>query len=203
MKFIFWIIFYLNETYLFKKQIFFIREFHIPHILSYMRQDRYTTRFIHPVCINLEPEHFDFLLDLANQRFYGNLSDTIFYLLNKYLNPLYDIRITPTKQTETATYQPRTKKYKRRVIHINPVIWSKLFETRHFVGYSMSAILRIMLDWEMLAMGYEIIPLIPLPDLHTHTDDMTIEKNINNYFYLKQGFYHQRNIFSIFLDEFY
>ncbi len=171
-----------------------------------MRQDRYTTKMIHPVCVNLEPHHFEFLTQIANTRFRGNYNNTIFYLLNKYLNFLYTIRITPTKRTETATYQPKTKRYRRWTILVNPVLWSKLFEMRHFIGYSMSALLRIMLDWEMQGMGYDIIPLIPMPVLtanNTNQSDQP-ERNrlINNYTYRKQGNYGARFIFCSFLDEY-
>ncbi len=171
-----------------------------------MRKDIYTTKKYHPVCINLEPRHFLFLRELAKTRFDGNYSDAIQFLLSKYLNYLYEVRITPTKRTETANYQPRTKHYKKWVISINPVIWSKLFESRHFLGYSMSALLRIVLDWEMYSMGYDIIPLIPMPNINL--DDIsflpisTPEKQINNYFYVKQGIYEPREIFCSFSDKF-
>ena len=166
-----------------------------------MNQDQYTTRKYHPVCINLEPIHFEFLRELST-RFGGNFSNTIFYLLNKYLNHVYRIRITPTKQTETATYQPVTKQYKRWTIHINPVLWSKLFEMRHFVGYSMSALIRIMLDWEMQEMEYDIIPLIPLPVLTKDNNQQQTSKLINNYSYFKHGKYEARFIFCSFFDEY-
>ena len=172
-----------------------------------MRKDIYTTKKYHPVCINLEPQHFLFLRELAQTKFDGNYSDAIQFLLSKYLYHLYEIRITPTKRTETANYQPITKRYKKWVIRINPVIWSKLFESRHFVGFSMSAILRIMLDWEMQSMGYGIIPLIRMPNLNL--DDTTflpaglLAKQINNYFYVKQGIYEPRKIFCSFSDEYH
>ena len=177
-------------------------------IFYYMRQDRYTTRIIHPVCINLEPQHYEFLRQLAERRFMGNISDTIHYLLSRYLNHLYEIRVTPTKRTETANYQPRTLRYRRWVIPINPVLWSKLFEMRHFVGYSMSALIRIMLDWEMQHEGYDIIPLIVMPTIAP--DDPAVnptpenaEPMLNNYFYVKQGIYEIRQIECSFLDQFY
>ena len=168
-----------------------------------MRPDQYSTRIFHPVCVNLEPQHFEFLTQIAYTSFGGNYNNTIFYLLNKYLNHLYTIRITPTKRTETATYQPITKRYRRWTIYINPVLWSKLFEMRHFVGYSISALIRIVLDWEMQGMGYDIIPLIPLPILTTSENQQHKRKrSINNYSYSKQGYYQARFIFCSFLDEY-
>lgn len=187
--------------------IFCVIYFAQTEIFIYMKEDRYTTRRIYPVCINLEPRHFEFLKEIAITRFNGNFPLAIQSLLNKYQNHLYEIRITPTKQTETATYQPKTKQYKRRTINMNPVLWSKLFESRHFVGYSISALIRILLDWEMQSLGYDIIPMIPLPDLNT-SDIGNIEQQppelwFDNYFYNKQGFYETREIICSFYDEYH
>jgi len=165
-----------------------------------MRQDRYTTKHFYQVCINLEPRHYEFLKEISDIRFNGNYNLSIQYLLGKYLNYLYKIRITATKKTETANYQPRTKTYRRWNIYINPVLWSKLFEMRHFIGYSISALIRIMLDWEMQSQEYDIIPLIPLPDLNEELPD---ERRLNNYLYQKQGTYQTRQIFCSFSDQFY
>ena len=89
---------------------------------------------------------------------------------------------------------------------MNPVLWSKLFESRHFVGYSISAIVRIMIEWEMQSQEYDIIPLVALPQLPKNEpnvfDPSLPEHKINNYFYDKQGIYESREIICIFLDEF-
>jgi hypothetical protein len=186
---------------------FFSKKFTQKGIIYYMRQDNYITHQYHPVCINLEPIHFEFLAEIAMTQFDGNYSNTIYYLLNRYLNQLYKIRTTPIKRTETASYQPKTLRYRRKVIKMNPVLWSKLFEMRHFIGYSISALIRILLDWEMQQQGYDIIPLIPMPNINlndtTSVSVSTPERHINNYYYLKQGFYDPREIFCIFLDEFH
>jgi hypothetical protein len=173
-----------------------------------MRQDRYTTKFFYRVCINLEPRHYEFLKEISDIRFNGDYNHTIHYLLSKYLNYLYEIRIPATKKTETANYQPRTKTYRRWSIYINPVLWSKLFEMRHFIGYSISALIRIMLDWEMQSQGYDIIPLIPLPvlnfeNLFNNNEELLDERWLNNYLYKKQGTYQTRQIFCSFFDQFY
>jgi hypothetical protein len=86
---------------------------------------------------------------------------------------------------------------------MNPVLWSKLFETRHFVGYSISAMLRIMLDWEMQSQGYDIIPLVALPQLSRNVFDPALSEHcINNYSYEKQATYESREIICSFLDEY-
>ena len=165
-----------------------------------MKQDNYITKHSHRVCLNLTPLHFAFLREFTFSRFEGDYSLAIQYLLSKYLNPLYEIRITPQRQTETAKYQPTTKQYKRYNVDINPALWSKLFDLRRFVGYSISALIRIMLDWEMQSQGYDIIPLIPLPTLNAELINNSNQDNntiVNNYSYFKKGFYEQRKVISI------
>jgi hypothetical protein len=176
--------------------------FYQNEILFSMRQDNYITISLHPVCINLEPQHLAFLSLLATSHFNGNHYLAISFLLNKYLFYLYEIRITPHKKTETANYQPKNKLYKRKTILMNPVLWSNLFELRHFIGYSISALIRIMLEWEMISFGYDIIPLIPLPNL---THDVSLPNQVittNNYLYKKQGYHSTREIICSFLNEF-
>ncbi|MFN3247625.1 MAG: hypothetical protein ACK42K_13065, partial [Leptonema sp. (in: bacteria)] len=68
--------------------------------------------------INLTQFHYQYLMDLTESRFNGNLSLTIDYLLRRYLVYLYKISLTPTKRTLTASYQPRTKNYIVRKIQI-------------------------------------------------------------------------------------
>ncbi len=167
-------------------------------------EDRYYTLYCYRVGINLTPLHYNFLKELSNTRFNKNISHTILYLLSKYLIYLYEIRVTPYKRTETATYQPETKQYKRYNININPTLWSKLFDCRRFIGYSISAILRIMLDWEMIEMGREIVPLVEMPILSEDVFNPLNEgQQIYNYVYTKTADYEPRTIFSFFWDHFY
>ncbi len=115
--------------------------------------------------INITPFHYRYLMYLTNTRFNGELSLTIDYLLKKYLAYLYQISISQEKRTLTASYQPKTKEYIIRKISIQPTYWGKLFDLRFFLGYSISFLIRIMLDWEMQEEGIPIIPLIHLPQL--------------------------------------
>jgi hypothetical protein len=172
-----------------------------------MKQDNYITKHSHRVCLNLTPLHFAFLREFTFSHFAGNDSLAIQYLLSKYLNPLYEIRIIPQRQTETAKYQPTTKQYKRYNVDINPTLWSKLFDLRRFVGYSISALIRIMLDWEMQSQGNNIIPLVEIPqinndDIRNEGDETPDIPVIQNYSYTKSAFYQQRRVFSSFLDQF-
>ena len=115
--------------------------------------------------INITPFHYRYLMHLTQTKFNGKLSLTIDYLLKKYLAYLYQISISQEKRTLTATYQPKTKEYIIRRITIQPTYWGKLFDLRFFLGYSISFMIRIMLDWEMQEEGIPIIPLIHLPRL--------------------------------------
>jgi hypothetical protein len=167
-------------------------------------EDRYKTRNFYPVGVNLTRNHYQFLRELANTKFNRNISDAIQYLISKYQRYLNEIRIIPYKRTETANYQPKTKQYIRYKIRINPALWSKLFDSRRFIGYSISALLRIMLDWEMQEMGREIDPLIEMPELQTEDESRQEEfQEIQNYVYTKTAEYTTRKIFSIFWDQFY
>jgi hypothetical protein len=113
-----------------------------------------------------------YLIYLSETRFNGNLTLTIDYLLRKYLAYLYKISLAPTKRTLTATYQPRTKNYIIRKINIQPTYWSKLYELRFLLGFSMSFIIRIMLDWEMQDAQISIDPIFIRPPL-TFEDEET------------------------------
>jgi len=121
--------------------------------------------------INITPFHYRYLIHLTQTKFGGELSLTIDYLLKKYLASLYQISISQEKRTLTASYQPKTKEYIIRKISIQPTYWGKLFDLRFFLGYSISFIIRIMLDWEMQEEGIPIVPLIFLPRLEDENQD--------------------------------
>ena len=165
-----------------------------------MRQQHFFTFKQNVTSVNITPFHFRFLMHLANTRFKGDLSLTIHYLLKKYLVYLYKISLTPTKKTLTATYQPRTKEYRIKKIHIQPTYWGKLNNLRFYLGYSASFILRIMLDWEMQEEGIPLIPLILRPSLEQ--DDFVEHEqiwygyNYSAYNRLDRGNLEVLNIFS-------
>jgi len=115
--------------------------------------------------INITPFHYRYLMHITNTRFGGKLTLTIDYLLKKYLAYLYKISISQEKRTLTASYQPKTKEYIIRKISIQPTYWGKLYELRFFLGYSMSFLIRIMLDWEMQEQEIPFFPLFFLPRL--------------------------------------
>jgi len=149
--------------------------------------------------INITPIHYQYLIVLKNTRFHGNLSLAINYLLKKYLVYLYQISISETKRTLTATYQPKTKNYIIRKISIQPTYWGELNDLRNFLGYSISFIIRIMLDWEMQQEQIPVISLIAIPDLDTETLSMHVLVPIgNNYSFYNKINHTNYRVFSIF-----
>ncbi len=149
--------------------------------------------------INITPFHYSYLMHITNTRFRGKLTLTIDYLLKKYLAYLYNISIAQRKRTLTASYQPKTKEYVIRKISIQPTYWGKLYELRFFLGYSMSFIIRIMLDWEMQEEGIPIHPLIFKPQLDD--DDQEEHRKIqygNNYFSKNKIYHSNLEVYSEF-----
>lgn len=108
----------------------------------------FQTKTYHRVCIHLKPEHYHYLKKLS-RNFDKKISKTIIYLVSKYLKYLYKIKISNKKKTLTTTYQPKTKEYKKFWIYIEPTKWGKLRHLKFYLGYSMSFIIRIMIEWEM------------------------------------------------------
>jgi len=130
--------------------------------------------------INLTLFHYQYLMYLTHTRFGGNLSLTIDYLIRRYLAYLYKISYAPTKRTLTATYQPRTKKYVIKKIRIQPTYWGKLQDLRFFLGYSMSFIIRIMLDWEIQQEQIPVEPIIFMPPFNASDEEIYARIQIGN-----------------------
>jgi len=130
--------------------------------------------------INITPFHYQYLIYLTETHFNGNLSLTIEYLIRRHLAYLYKISLAPNKRTLTATYQPRTKNYVIRKICIQPTYWGKLFELRFFLGYSISFIIRIMLDWEMQEEQMSNEPIIIRPILSPEEQQIHARIQVGN-----------------------
>ncbi len=143
-----------------------------------MRSHNFIARKTNKTSVNLPPYHYQYLIHLTNTRFQGNLSLTIDYLLKKYLVYLYHISISQTKRSLTATYQPKTKQYVIKTIRVQPTYWGKLCDLRIFLGYSMSFILRIMLDWEMQEEQIPVLGLLERP--HLNAEDHEEHAQIQN-----------------------
>ena len=145
-----------------------------------MKTQHFFTNEVCKTSINITSFHFEYLIYLTKTRFNGNLSLTIDYLLKKYLTYLYRISLAPEKRTLTASYQPRTKNYVVRKISIQPTYWGKLYELRYLLGYSISYILRIMLDWEMQEDGIPIEPIVIKPQLVQEDEEIHSRIQVGN-----------------------
>jgi len=164
-----------------------------------MKTQHFFTHKNNVTSINITLFHYQYLVYLSNIRFNGNISLTIDYLLKKYLVYLYKISQAPTKRTLTATYQPRTYNYIIRKIQIQPTYWGKLGELRLFLGYSISFLIRIMLDWEMQQEGNPVTPIFLIPNLNP--DEQIIYANIpsgNNYSYNNRINHINLEVYSLF-----
>ncbi|MCS7206007.1 MAG: DUF1564 family protein [Leptospiraceae bacterium] len=113
-------------------------------------QNHFFTKEEHIVCVNLTPNYYLYLTRLAQRKFHDDIPKTINYLISKHIRKLYSRSKSQTKRTLTAEYQPTTKNYKRYWISIEPVIWGRLFQLRLCLGYSMSYLLRMLLDFEIM-----------------------------------------------------
>jgi hypothetical protein len=149
------------------------------YIIS-MKTQHFFTNEVCKTSINITPFHFEYLIYLTETRFNGNLSLTIDYLLKKYLTYLYRISIAPTKRTLTATYQPRTKNYVIKKIRIQPTYWGKLYELRFLLGFSVSFIIRIMLDWEMQEEQIPVETIFIRPALSLEDEGIHVHIQIGN-----------------------
>ncbi len=112
----------------------------------------------------------------------------------------YKISIASSKRTLTATYQPKTKEYIIRKINIQPNYCGKLNNLRFYLGYSVSFIIRIMLNWEMQEEGIPVIPLLtrhPLnpEDIEEH-EQIQFGNSYSSYNKLNYGNLEVYNMFS-------
>lgn len=100
----------------------------------------------HIVCINIKPEFWHALSFLFP---FADISQTLSFLLHKHKSALLRISISREKKTATTTYQPRTGGYQRRTLRISPSLWKLFKELKEHTGYSISAIIRIIIEWEL------------------------------------------------------
>lgn len=155
------------------------------------------------VCINLEPRHYVFLKQLAQLHYRGDLSKTIFYLISKYLRYLYKIKIQHLKKTMTITYQPKTKEYKKYYMIIDPLLWGQLYQLRNYLGYSMSFLLRIIIEWELQESTGTNNILKEKPELTPEEQLPHPTLLVQSYAYGMRGDFIQRSIYMFFSDEYY
>ncbi|MFN3604276.1 MAG: hypothetical protein ACK4UJ_06180 [Leptonema sp. (in: bacteria)] len=152
----------------------------------------------HRYCVYLKPHHYHFFKMNSN----GNENLYLEYLIQKYESWLVSKKNLNTLKIATQQYQPKTKDYKRFVLNkIDPELWKKIKEFKTLTGYSISCILRILLEWEMQEQGLAINPLLqrgdtPLPEYFFS------EFSLPLYNYIHCQWWDKRNkeFFSIFFD---
>lgn len=166
-------------------------------------KNEYQTLKKQKVCIHLKPEHYNYLKQLSIRRNNEDISKTILYLLSKYLKYLFKIKQPQIKLKTTATYQPKTKEYKNFTILINPTYWAKLNHLRGYLGFSMSFIIRITLDWEMFNDETSTEILIQKPSLEPHEQQSIPNTLIHSYEHRAKVIFSNRRIFTYFYDYFY
>ncbi len=173
-------------------------------------KDQYTlkTKTHHWVCIHLKPMHYHFLVQLAQKHFRGNLQKALLYLLDKFLPYLIHQKQHLHKKTLTITYQPPTKDYQKFWVEVNPLFWGEMNQLRFYLGFSMSCIIRILIEWEMEEEGERISCLIQRPRLNPQNHHFLSEFRLGgrwqypSYKVLVWGKYRKRRIGMMFFTKY-
>lgn len=165
--------------------------------------------------VSLLKEHYRYLYEISEARFNNDKTVTIFFLIKKYIRYLHRISIMEIKQNFTATYQPVCKEYRRYSIVIDPLLWSELQDLRKKSGYSISFLLRIMIEWEMVDEGLLEKPLLEKP-IDEDKEENAESESLNFQFYAGNisslpvksyvwcvvVHYHTRKVRTVFVNEF-
>ncbi|MFN3604011.1 MAG: hypothetical protein ACK4UJ_04805 [Leptonema sp. (in: bacteria)] len=119
---------------------------------------RYELKSKYKVCVNILPNFHKELLRLSR----GKLNHFLEYLYNTYKRKLLQMKIAPIKGTATTEYQPDHEEYKQIVLYgISPNLWRRYKDLREMTGYSVSFILRVFIEWELMREGIPLTPLLP------------------------------------------
>lgn len=90
-----------------------------------------------------------YILKLRNlQNQFQNNTEMFFYLIFKYYQRLYEL--SQQKSSSKKKYQEVTKNYENIGIRVAPAIHQILKTLSDQTGYSMSAIVRFLIEWECL-----------------------------------------------------
>ncbi len=107
----------------------------------------YEFKIQHDMGLNILPEYYQILIEYSSR----DINKYLEYLYCKYSKNLLRKKISHRKKSATSEYQPITKRYKQiKIKRINPYIWDKYKDLKRISGYSISFIIRIFLEWEML-----------------------------------------------------
>ncbi len=166
-----------------------------------MHQDSYQLEKIYQYCVYIQPHLYVFLK--RNHR--EDLSFFLEYLIEKFQNKLIKEKTKTSLKRATTYYQPKTKNYKRILLRkISPKVWKKLKELKSTTGYSVSCIIRILLEWELQSKGFSIHSLIPLSFLDLQHIQQNFKQNnflaMNNYIHCEEWRYLSGEVYSFFWD---
>lgn len=150
----------------------------------------------HKYCIYIQPHLYQFLKRQGKE----NINFFLEYLIEKFKSDLIAHKNLNSLKKSTDKFQPRTKDYKRIILqNIEPNLWKRLKKLKSMTGYSISFIIRILIEWEMQFKDCNIVPI--LPNLREYKNNYEIQNNflaINNYIYYQ--FWEKRENEVIIID---
>ncbi|MFN3605261.1 MAG: hypothetical protein ACK4UJ_11190 [Leptonema sp. (in: bacteria)] len=163
--------------------------------------DQYQLKKIHYFCVNLKINLYQELLSMS----YGNINSFLEYLYEKFKNRLLHLKIAPHNRRATAQYQPKGKYKKIKLNKIDPSLWQKYWDLRNLSGYSISFILRVFLEWELMDRGTSIEDFL-LPALNINDSRLTYRypspyRTMNNYSIKKSYKKRNRTIYLYYWDD--
>ncbi len=166
-----------------------------------IHKDQYKLKNTHQYCIYIQENLYLFL----KRNSQNNLSNLLEYLIRKYKYNVLNQKSISSLGRGSVQYQPKTKNYKRIILkNINPYLWKELKIIKNTTGYSISYIIRVMIEWEMQSKGHYITPLLPLePVLSNNTQQQLSQNNfiaINNYQWKEVWSRHNNEISVICID---
>ncbi len=158
--------------------------------------------------LSLQPAYYKILLRLSN----GNINTYLKYLYNRYHKKLLRTKIAHIKKSATTQYQEITNRYSHWKIWISPYTWDRYWDLRRVCGYSISYIVRIFLEWELLRIienaqeslktlkkKYKYIYHFPI----NKPDYPLTHYQWNSYVILKSGDSHKNGILIKWLDVYW
>lgn len=154
----------------------------------------------HDFCVYIQPRLYEFL----KQNSINDINCFLETLLQKYKHSLLQIKSMQKLKQASCQYQPKTKNYKRLVLRkLCPELWKRLKALKSLLGYSISYIIRVLLEWEMQNRGISIEPLHlrnlePAEEIETRRRSQT--QPLNNYSYYQYWERRNHSLLSIFLD---
>lgn len=165
----------------------------------------FQTEGIKRVCIYLSPTKYTYLKQISSRNFDNNISETLLNFISKHLKYLYKIKQSHLKKTMTTTYQPKTKEYKKYWIYVEPTLWAKLTHLRMYLGYSISFIIRILIDWEMQEENpdYTSSIIVFKPSLDPEEELQLPHSLLHNYDMVNMVDLKDQRVFMKFVDYFY